>query len=325
MLGLPAGDISASGEGSEYLPYGFSFQTDSNSYIQSFGTLKKEVLKLNDTLGVFSVAAQYYQIFDAKNNQILIDSISDFRCIHSNVLYVKTKNNYLYTAEAKLLDNSTIPGSYNDNYITEILLQNSGIIALHHQYFKVDYQNIVNQIAQGSDGQYWSCVFNYIMFSIDSASFETRLMLCNQLIARHPALNELNYIQALLHLNLSDSEQCKEAVKKMELYADDVQNSMRIAAFKQLLFSNSKKTRNLFITDLIEVIVMLEKNSKDPYLLADLYVLLIKHDVIQNVKEINSCELIEKFDLLISKGNISPSELFTSDLNILNEKRTKCP
>lgn len=325
MLGLPAGTISASGEGSEYLPYGFSFQTDSNSYIQSFGTLKKEVLKLNDTLGVFSVAAQYYQIFDAKNNQIVIDSISDFRSIHSNVLYIKTKNNYLYTAEGKLLDNSTIPGSYNDNYITDILLQNSGIRALHHQYFKVDYQNIVNQIAQGTDGQYWSCVFNYIMFSIDSASFETRLMLCNQLIARHPTLNELNYIQALLYLNLSNSEQCKEAVKKMELYAADVQNSMRIAAFKQLLFSNSKKSRNLFINDLTEVIAMLEKNSKDPYLLADLYVLLIKHDVIQNLKEINSCELIEKFDLLISKGNISPSELLTSDLNILNEKRTKCP
>jgi hypothetical protein len=70
---------------------------------------------------------------------------------------------------------------------------------------------------------------------------------------------------------------------------------------------------------------MLEKNSKDPYLLADLYVLLIKHDVIQNVKEINTCELIEKFDLLISKGNISLSELLTSDLNLLKERRTKCP
>lgn len=319
LLGQPEG------EGSEYLPYGFSFQTDSNSYIQSFGTLKKEVLKLNDTLGVFSVAAQYYQIFDAKNNQIVIDSISDFRSIHSNVLYIKTNYNYLYVTGGKLQEASTIPEFYDADYLTEILLQNSGFRALHHQYFEVDYQNIVNQIAQGSDGQYWSCVFNFIMFPIDSASIETRLMLCNQLIARHPTHNELNYIQALLHLNLFDSEQCKAAVKKMELYADDVQNSMRIAAFKQLLFSNSKKTRNLFITDLIEVIVMLEKNSKDPYLLADLYVLLIKHDVIQNVKEINSCELIEKFDLLISKGNISPSEFFTSDFNILNEKRTKCP
>ncbi len=325
MLGLPAGSISASGEGSEYLPYGFSLKTDSNYYILSFfETLKKEVFKLNDTLAVYNIAPQYNVIFDAKNNQIVFDSISDFRSIHSNVLYIKTKNNYLYTPEGKLLDNSTIPGSYNDNYITEILLQNSGIRALHHQYFKVDYQNIVNQIAQGSDGQYWSCVFNYIVFSIDSASFETRLMLCNELVARYPNINELNYIQALLYLNLSNTEQCKAAVKKMELYAADVQNSMRIAAFKQVLFSNSKKTRNLFISDLFNVIAILEKNSKDPYLLADLYVLLIKHDVIQNVKEINTCELIEKFDLLISKGNISPSELLTSDLNILNEKRTKC-
>ena len=319
LLGQPQGG------GSEYLPYGFSLKTDSNYYILCFfETLKKEVFKLNDTLGVYSVAPQYNVIFDAKNNQIVFDSISDFRSIHSNVLYIKTKNNYLYTPEGKLLDNSTIPGLYNDNYITEILLQNSGIRALHHQYFKVDYQNIVNQIAQGSDGQYWSCVFNYIVFSIDSASFETRLMLCNELVARYPNINELNYIQALLYLNLSNTEQCKAAVKKMELYAADVQNSMRIAAFKQLLFSNSKKTRNLFISDLFNVIAILEKNSKDPYLLADLYVLLIKHDVIQNVKEINTCELIEKFDLLISKGNISPSELLTSDLNILNEKRTKC-
>jgi hypothetical protein len=111
----------------------------------------------------------------------------------------------------------------------------------------------------------------------------------------------------------------------MELYEADVQNSMRIAAFKQILFSNSKKMRNLFISDLFNVIAILEKNSKDPYLLADLYVFLIKYDEIQNVKEINSCELIEKFDLLISKGNISPSELLTSPLNMLKERRTKCP
>jgi hypothetical protein len=326
MLGLPVGDINASGHGSEYLPYGFSLKTDSNDYILSFfETLKKEVFKLNDTLGVYSVAPQYNVFFDAKNNQVVIDSICDFRIIHSNVLYIKTKNNYLYTPEGKLLENSTIPGSFNDNYITEILLQNSGIRALHLQYFKVDYQNIVNQIAQGSDGQYWRSVLNYILFSIDSASFETRLKLCNELVARYPNINELNYIQALLFLNLSNTEQCQAAVKKMELYEADVQNSMRIAAFKQLLFSNSKKTRNLFINDLIEVIAMLEKNSKDPYLLADLYVLLIKYDVIQNVKEINSCELIEKFDLLISKGNISRNQLLASDLNILNEKRTKCP
>lgn len=45
---------------------------------------------------------------------------------------------------------------------TSILLQNLAMSALHHQYFKVDYQNIVNQIAQGSDGQYWSCVINLL-------------------------------------------------------------------------------------------------------------------------------------------------------------------
>jgi hypothetical protein len=183
----------------------------------------------------------------------------------------------------------------------------------------------MNQIVEGSDGQYWSSVLNYILFSIDSASIETRLKLCNELVARYPDINELNYIQALLFLNLSNTEQCQETVKKMELYEADVQNSMRIAAFKQILFSNSKKMRNLFISDLFNVIAILEKNSKDPYLLADLYVFLIKYDEIQNVKEINSCELIEKFDLLISKGNISPSELLTSPLNMLKERRTKCP
>ena len=320
LLGQPQGG------GSEYNPYGFSLKTDSNYYILSFfETLKKEVFKLNDTLGVYSVAPQHYLIFDAKNNQVVIDSIYDFRSIHSNVLYVKTKNNYLYTPEGKLLENSTIPGSYNDNHITEILLQNSGIRALHHTYFEVDFQNAMNQIVEGSDGQYWSSVLNYILFSIDSASIETRLKLCNELVARYPDINELNYIQALLFLNLSNTEQCQETVKKMELYEADVQNSMRIAAFKQILFSNSKKMRNLFISDLFNVIAILEKNSKDPYLLADLYVFLIKYDEIQNVKEINSCELIEKFDLLISKGNISPSELLTSPLNMLKERRTKCP
>lgn len=328
LLGLPTGSISASGEGSEYLPYGFGLKTDSNFYILSFfETLKKEVFKLNDTLGVYNVAPQYNVIFDAKNNQVVIDSIFDFRSIYSNVLYVKTKNSYLYTSEGKLLENSTIPGSYNDIYFTEIILQNSRLRALHYKYFLIDYQSIVNQIIESSnsDIHFWISVLNYLVFSIDSASIETRLMLCNQLIERYPGINELNYIQALLYLNLTDFEQCIQTVKKMELYDGDAQNCMRIAAFKQVLFSNSKKMKNLFISDLFKVIAILEKNSQDPYLLADLYVFLIKQDAIQNVKEINSCELIEKFDYLLSNGAINKSELFASDLNVLEQRRTKCP
>lgn len=326
LLGLPAGSISASGEGSEYLPYGFSLKTDSNFYILSFfETLKKEVFKLNDTLGVYNVAPQYNVIFDAKNNQVVIDSIYDFRSIHSNVLYVKTKNNYLYTTNGKLLETSTIPRSYNDIKLTEVLFRNSVLSTLHHSYFEVDFENAMNLIGKGSDGQYWSSVLSYILFSIDSASIETKLKLCKELVSQYPNINELYYIQALLYLNLTDFEQCIQSVKKMELYDGDAQNCMRIAAFKQVLFSNSKKIKNLFISDLFKVIAILEKNSQDPYLLADLYVFLIKQDAIQNVKEINSCELIEKFDYLLSNGAINKSELFASDLNVLEQRRTKCP
>lgn len=325
MLGLPSGNINSSGEGSEYFPYGFSLKTDTSYYILSFlGNLIKEVFKLNDTLAVYNVAPHYNLIFDAKNNQVVIDSIYDFRSIYANVLYVKTKNNYLYTTEGKLLENSAIPRSYNNIFLTEILYQNSVLSALHHSYFEIDFKNAINQINKDLDGQYWNSVLNYILFSIDSASIDTKLKLTDELISKYPNINELNYLQALLYLNLTDFEKCIQTVKKMELYEYDTQNCMRIAALKQILFSESKKMKNLFISDLFKVIAILENNSQDPYLLADLYVFLIKKDAIQNLKEINSCELIEKFDNLISKGLINKSELFTSDLNVLEQRRPRC-
>jgi hypothetical protein len=330
MLGLPAGDINASGHGSEYLPYGFILKTDSNDYILSFdGIIQLEEKKLNDTIAVFKLKDNEYRLIQTKSNLVLLDSISEYKMLNPdlNALLLKQADTFLLYASDRIQHAKfTLFENARQEFFSEILVNFSALRGRNFEkYLKIDVDTVFSQLNRKDSSHYWSNLFSYCIYPIDTASVEVRLKLIDTLIEVFPELSELYYIKALFHVQSKNNELILSQLKILLAKAPSASNHLRSAAVLSLMSSKNKKIKNLVMDDVLQSISILEVANENPYVLADLYLFSIRYELENKLKRINVCSQLAKINKLFDDGKLTKGDFFNHDLEYIMQLRQECP
>ena len=316
--------------GFEYIETGVSFSTPKGPAIFSFdGIIQLEEKKLNDTIGVFKLNENEYRLIQTKTNLVLLDSISAYKMINPDLnalLFKKADTFLLFASDHIQRAKFTLFENARQEFFSEILVNFSALRGWNFEKFlRIDVDTVFSQLNRKDSSHYWSNLFSYCIYPIDTASVEVRIKLIDTLIEVFPELSELYYIKTLFHLQSKNNELILSQLKNLLAKAPSASNHMRSAAVLSLMSSKNKKIKNLVMDDVLQSISILEVANENPYVLADLYLFSIRYELENKLKRINVCSQLAKINKLFDDGKLTKGDFFNHDLEYIMQLRQECP
>ncbi len=316
--------------GYEFIETGVSFSTPKGPAIFSFdGIIQLEEKKLNDTIGVFKLNENEYRLIQTKTNLVLLDSISAYKMINPDLnalLFKKDDTFLLFASDHIQRAKYTLFENARQEFFSEILVNFSALRGWNFEKFlRIDVDTVFSQLNLKDSSHYWSNLFSYCIYPIDTASVEVRIKLIDTLIEVFPELSELYYIKALFHLRTKNNELILSQLKNLLAKAPSSSNHMRSAAVLSLMSSKNKKIKNLVMDDVLQSISILEVANENPYVLADLYLFSIRYELENKLKRINVCSQLAKISKLFDDGKLTKGDFFNHDLEYIMQLRQECP
>ena len=316
--------------GYEYIETGVSFSTPKGPAIFSFdGIIQLEEKKLNDTIGVFKLNENEYRLIQTKTNFVLLDSISEYKMINPDLnalLFKKADTFLLFASDHIQRAKFTLFENARQEFFSEILVDSSALKGWNFEKFlKIDVDTVFSQLNPKDSSHYWSNLFSYCIYPIDTASVEVRIKLIDTLIEVFPELSELYYIKTLFHLQSKNNELILSQLKNLLAKAPSASNHLRSAAVLSLMSSKNKKIKNLVMDDVLQSISILEVSNENPYVLADLYLFSIRYELENKLKRINVCSQLAKINKLFDDGKLTKGDFFNHDLEYIMQLKQECP
>ena len=316
--------------GFEYIETGVSFSTPKGLAIFSFdGIIQLEEKKLNDTIGVFKLNENEYRLIQTKTNLVLLDSISAYKMINPDLnalLFKKADTFLLFASDHIQRAKYTLFENARQEFFSEILVNFSALRGWNFEkILRIDVDTVFSQLSRKDSSHYWSNLFSYCIYPIDTASVEVRIKLIDTLIDVFPELSELYYIKTLFHLRTKNNELILSQLKNLLAKAPSASNHMRSAAVLSLMSSKNKKIKNLVMDDVLQSISILEVANENPYVLADLYLFSIRYELENKLKRINVCSQLAKINKLFDDGKLTKGDFFNHDLEYIMQLRQECP
>jgi hypothetical protein len=316
--------------GFEYIETGVSFSTPKGPAIFSFdGIIQLEEKKLNDTIGVFKLNENEYRLIQTKTNLVLLDSISAYKMINPDLnalLFKKADTFLLFASDHIQRAKFTLFENARQEFFSEILVNFSALRGWNFEKFlRIDVDTVFSQLNRNDASHYWSNLFSYCIYPIDTASVEVRIKLIDTLIEVFPELSELYYIKTLFLLQSKNNELILSQLKNLLAKAPSASNHLRSAAVLSLMSSKNKKIKNLVMDDVLQSISILEVSNENPYVLADLYLFSIRYELENKLKRINVCSQLAKINKMFDDGKLTKGDFFNHDLEYIMQLKQECP